>query len=61
MKDKFLCAMAQYNEKTEQKLKKIQKALPYVAENFKSFKGRIESISLYEFWPIRFILEEKFL
>ena len=39
----------------------IQKALPYLAENFKSFKGRIESISLYEFWPTRFILEEKLL
>lgn len=39
----------------------IQKALIYVAENFKGFIGRIESISLYEFWPTRFILEEKFL
>jgi 2'-5' RNA ligase len=37
----------------------IQRALPYVAENFTSFTGRIESISLYEFWPTRFILEEK--
>lgn len=37
----------------------IQKALPYVAENFKSFTGRIEAISLYEFWPTRFILEKK--
>jgi hypothetical protein len=40
---------------------KINKALPYVADNFKSFNGRIESISLYEFWPTRFILEEKLL
>lgn len=39
----------------------ILKALPYVAENFKSFTGRIEAISLYEFWPTRFILEEKLL
>ena len=39
----------------------IQKALPYVAEKFKGFMGRIESISLYEFWPTRFILEEKFI
>jgi hypothetical protein len=39
----------------------IKKALPYVADNFKSFNGRIESISLYEFWPTRFILEEKLL
>jgi 2'-5' RNA ligase len=37
----------------------VLKALPYVAENFKSFVGRIDSISLYEFWPTRFILEEK--
>jgi 2'-5' RNA ligase len=41
--------------------KTILKALPYVAENFKSFTGKIESISLYEFWPTRFILEEKLL
>jgi 2'-5' RNA ligase len=39
----------------------ILKALPYVVDNFKSFTGRIESISLYEFWPTRFILEEKLL
>lgn len=39
----------------------IQNALPYVAKSFKSFIGRIESISLYEFWPTRFILEEKLL
>ncbi|MFL0270136.1 2'-5' RNA ligase family protein [Candidatus Clostridium radicumherbarum] len=39
----------------------IQRAIPYVANNFKSFNGRIESICLYEFWPTRFILEEKLL
>lgn len=39
----------------------ILKAIPYVADNFKSFTGKIESISLYEFWPTRFILEEKLL
>lgn len=39
----------------------IQKALPYVADNFKSFKGKIETISLYEFWPTRFILEKKLI
>lgn len=37
----------------------IQKALPYVANHFRSFTGKIESISLYEFWPTRFISEEK--
>lgn len=41
--------------------KAILKALPYVADNFKSFNARIESISLYEFWPTRFIIEEKLL
>jgi len=41
--------------------KTIQKALPFVADKFRSFNGRIESISLYEFWPTRFILEEKLL
>jgi len=39
----------------------ILKALPYVSDNFKSFTGKIESISLYEFWPTRFILEKKLL
>ena len=41
--------------------KTILKALPLVANNFKSFTGKIESISLYEFWPTRFILEKKLL
>lgn len=39
----------------------IQKAIPIVAENFSSFEGYIESISLYEFWPTRFIVEEKLI
>lgn len=39
----------------------IQKALPIVAEEFKSFAGRIETISLYEFWPNRFIMREKLM
>lgn len=39
----------------------IQRALPLVSENFKGFRGRIESISLYEFWPTRFIMEEKLI
>ncbi|MBK1809891.1 2'-5' RNA ligase [Clostridium sp. YIM B02505] len=39
----------------------IHKALPIVAENFKSFEGRVESISLYEFWPTRLMLEENLL
>lgn len=33
----------------------ILKALPIVAENFKPFKARIESVELYEFFPMRFI------
>jgi len=33
----------------------IVKALPLVAEKFKRFKSRIESIELYEFFPKRFI------
>lgn len=36
----------------------IHKVLPIVVDNFKSFVGRVESISLYEFWPTRLILEE---
>ena len=36
---------------------KILKALPIVAKNFKPFKARIESIGLYEFFPMRFIKE----
>ena len=39
----------------------IQKSLPIVAENFSSFSGYIESIVLYEFFPSRFILEEKLI
>lgn len=39
----------------------IQKALPIVAEEFKSFVGKIEAVSLYEFWPTRFILRETLL
>lgn len=39
----------------------IQKALPLVANHFKGFTGKIESISLYEFWPTRFILKGKLL
>ncbi|MBL4936969.1 2'-5' RNA ligase [Clostridium sp. YIM B02515] len=41
--------------------KTIQSALPYVADDFNSFTGKIESISLYEFWPSRFILKENLL
>lgn len=37
----------------------IQKAIPIVAESFSSFSGYIEGISLYEFWPTRFISEER--
>jgi len=36
---------------------KILKAIPIVAENFKPFIARIESIGLYEFFPTRFIKE----
>lgn len=41
--------------------KVIQKALPIVAREFKSFVGKIDSISLYEFWPTRFIMRERLL
>lgn len=37
----------------------INDAVPVVIENFKSFKGTIEGICLYEFWPTRFICSEK--
>jgi 2'-5' RNA ligase len=39
----------------------IHKAVPIVEEKFESFVGRVESISLYEFWPTRLILEEVLL
>ena len=35
----------------------ILKALPIVANNFKPFNARIESLGLYEFFPKRFIKE----
>jgi len=33
----------------------IQKALPIVAHNFQQLNVRVESVSLYEFFPTRFI------
>jgi hypothetical protein len=47
--------MALYDKETD------QKALPYVANNFRSFTGKVEAIRLYEFWPTRFVMEEKLL
>lgn len=37
----------------------ILKALPIIADNFKPFKARIESVALYEFFPARLIKECK--
>lgn len=34
----------------------IYEAMPIVLDNFKSFKGKIEKIYLYEFWPASQIL-----
>jgi len=39
----------------------IIKALPILAENFKPFKARIESVELYEFFPARFIKKGELL
>lgn len=39
----------------------ILKALPIIANNFKPFKARIESLALYEFFPARFINEFKLI
>ena len=39
----------------------IQKAIPILANKFTHFSGYIESISLYEFYPSRFIIEEKLI
>lgn len=39
----------------------IQKALPLVAQNFEELNARVESVSLYEFFPTRFIAECKLL
>ena len=33
----------------------IYEALPIVAEKFKAFKGKVNTIHLYEFWPTRHI------
>ncbi len=35
----------------------ILKALPIVAEHFNGFMARVKSVSLYEFFPARFIAE----
>ncbi len=34
----------------------IFKAMPIVLDSFESFKGKVESIHLYEFWPANHIL-----
>lgn len=39
----------------------IEMALPLISQNFSAFSGYIESISIYEFSPSRFIAEEKLL
>lgn len=33
----------------------IQRALPIVAQNFQQLKAKVQSLSLYEFFPTRFI------
>lgn len=35
----------------------IQKALPLVSQNFQQLNATVESVSLYEFFPTRFIVE----
>ena len=35
----------------------ILKALPIVVEQFNGFHATVESVSLYEFWPSRFICQ----
>lgn len=35
----------------------IQKSLPLVTQNFQQLNARVESVSLYEFFPTRFIAE----
>lgn len=39
--------------------KNIQKALELVSQNFQQLSSRVESVSLYEFFPARFIAEYK--
>jgi 2'-5' RNA ligase len=39
----------------------IQKALPIVAHNFQQLNARVESVSLYEFFPTRFIAKYSLL
>lgn len=38
----------------------IFRAIPIVAEYFKSFQGQVQAIHLYEFWPTRHILTISF-
>jgi len=57
-----LCGSGAYNWTAHATLlidepESILRALPIVAENFKPFIARIESIGLYEFFPMRFIKE----
>jgi 2'-5' RNA ligase len=39
----------------------IYSGIPIIANEFEAFEGQVESIYLYEFWPTRFILCEKFI
>lgn len=46
--EKFLCLIATFDEN-------IQKSIPLVPKNFQQLNGRVESVSLYEFFSTRFI------
>jgi len=39
----------------------INRAMPIVAEYFRSFKGQVQTIHLYEFWPTRHIMTLRFV
>ncbi len=66
MENKFLCVMVGYDSDSFNwtphttmlidEPKAIFSAVPIISEEFKAFKGRVENIHLYEFWPTRDIV-----
>ena len=63
MTDKALYILAGYDGETEKMLidtpDMTLKAIPVVLSEFSSFRGRITTLYLYEFWPTRHILTVK--
>ncbi|MCR5225802.1 MAG: 2'-5' RNA ligase family protein [Eubacterium sp.] len=61
LKDNFMDSKDQFDWSAHTTLlidkpEEIQKAIPQVMDDFSSFKGKVTTLYLYEFWPTRHIL-----